>query len=367
MIGLRSVLICIIFLSYCFSAAGQTKESGFINSLSFGSSLYYGFNNSSNVKLEAIETSRPVFGELDIYSQTTGKKEWQQINGYPEIGLSILYGNSGASEYLGNIGAVFPFVNFSLYKTKFVNIKSKFGLGLGWVQKPFNPLSNYENLVIGSQLNACLQIQFSAEMKIQNHLRLVTAFSITHMSNGSIQLPNLGLNIPAISLGLKYIVNPQLSFIKSDIKEVEKKVNYYVFTYLALKQQYPVESPISLVNVLCFEILKNNSNTGRFGGGVNLTFDRALKEEVVNAPTLTYDNSKLRLEASVYGSYEYIMGKLSIPIQLGFYLYNNYPVSETYEIIGLRYRFSTHWLAGLGLKSHFGNGDFIQWGIGYKF
>jgi hypothetical protein len=367
MIGSRSLFIGGINLLLVFFVQGQSKDNAIFNSISIGTSYYYGFNNSTNVKLEAVENSHPVFGEIDIYSQTTGKRNWHQVNGYPELGISLLYGNSGASQFVGNIAALFPFINFTLHKNNFIQLKLKFGLGLGWVQKPFNPVSNYEDLVIGSYLNACLQIQFSAEMKIQNNLRLITAISITHMSNGSIQLPNLGLNIPALSLGLKYVINPGITLIKTDIKDIEKKVNYYLFTFVALKQAFPLESPISLVNILSFEVLKDISRTGRLGGGMSLTFDRALRKEVVNSTTFAFDNSASRVEVSIYGSYEYIIGRLSIPIQLGVYLYNNYPVSEIFEMIGVRYKFSNHWIAGLGLKSHFSNGDFIQWGIGYKF
>ncbi len=367
MTGSRSLSGCIVFVLNVLTCSGQTIGSSFFNSLSVSTSAYYGFNNSSNPKLETVENSHPFFGQLDISFQTTGKRIWQQVNGYPEIGLSLLYGNSGASQYLGNIAAFFPFVNFPLYSRHFIKIKSKFGLGLGWVEKPFDPESNFENLVIGSHLNACMQIQFSAEMKIQKHLNLVVGVSITHLSNGSIRLPNLGLNIPALSAGLKYTMNPALSKIKSDIKEFRKKVNYYLFTFVAIKEAYPIESPLSFVNLVSFEILKDYSYTGRFGGGINLTYDRALRNEVVNSITFAFDKSKLKLEASIYGSYEYVLGNLSIPIQLGAYLYNNYPVTEIYEMIGLRYRFFDHWIAGIALKAHFSNGDFIQWGVGYKF
>jgi len=57
---------------------------------------------------------------------------------------------------------------------------------------------------------------------------------------------------------------------------------------------------------------------------------------------------------------------LSIPIQLGAYLYNKYQISEVYQVIGLRYRFLPHWIAGLQLKAHLGKADYIQYGIGYK-
>jgi hypothetical protein len=361
------IFFYLIWIFSTHSAFPQQNVYSLPKPLSISSSIHFGFNNSSNPKLAYIIDSRPVFAELDISYNTNGQKLWQQINGYPEIGLGLLYGNSGSREYIGKMGAILAFMKPAFYKSHAVNLTGEFGIGPGWIQKPFNAQTNYKNLVIGSSLNVCIKLQAGAEIKILPKTQLEIGFSFTHFSNGSMKLPNLGLNIPAISAGLKY------SFIKPEIlpkrflPPLEKKWNYYLFILAAYKQAKPLESPLCWINLMSFEMLKEFSHTGRFGGGFNLTYDRALREEIPFSTTFAYDQSKLKLEASLYGSYEYVMGNFSIPFQLGVYLYNNYPVTALYENIGIRYRFSPHWIAGAALKAHFANGDFIQWGLGYKF
>jgi hypothetical protein len=278
-----------------------------------------------------------------------------------------LFGKSGGDKYIGNIGGLVPFINFPLYKKNRFKMNCKFGLGTGWVQKPFNVQTNYKDFVIGSHLNVCINLQVLSGLKIEKHTYLHIGFSLTHFSNGSIKLPNLGLNIPALSAGLEYSFNAQPKMIKRVVPPLKKKWHYYLFAFAAVKQALPLESPIRLVNLVTFEIMKDFSHTGRYGAGINLTYDRALSTEVPYSVTFAFDESKLKLEASIYGAYEYIIGNLSIPMQLGIYLYNNYQISKIYENIGIKYRLAQHWIAGVLLKAHLGNGDFIQWGVGYKF
>ncbi|RYY18832.1 MAG: hypothetical protein EOO04_23165 [Chitinophagaceae bacterium] len=89
-------------------------------------------------------------------------------------------------------------------------------------------------------------------------------------------------------------------------------------------------------------------------------------EEIYDAPTYTFDKSALQLQASVYAGYEHVVGRLSIPVQLGLYFYNNYSISSIYQMIGLRYKISQRWTAAVQLKAHFGKADYIQYGVGYK-
>ena len=248
-----------------------------------------------------------------------------------------------------------------------LRLNCKFGLGIGWVQKPFNVQTNYKDLVIGSHLNDCMNLQVLSGVQIEKHTYLHIGFSLTHFSNGNIKLPNLGLNIPALSAGVEYSFSAQPKMIKKFVPPLKKKWYYYLFTFAAVKQTHPLEGPLHLVNLMSFEMMKDFSYTGRYGAGINLTYDRALSTEVPNSATFAFDESKLKLEASIYGAYEYVIGNLSIPMQLGLYLYNNYRVSKIYETIGIKYRLASHWIAGMLLKTHLGNADFIQWGVGYKF
>lgn len=370
---LKSSFICAVFISYVHLAFSQKTDSlvlkspSILKSLSVSATVHYGFYFWSNVKTDYTINSRPGLAEVDINSQTTGAKIWQQLNGYPVIGLGILFGKSGGDQYIGNIGGLVPFINFTLYKRHRLTLNGKFGIGAGWVQKPFNAQTNYKDLVIGSHLNACINLQVLSGIKIEKRTYLHIGFSLVHFSNGNFKLPNLGLNIPALSAGLEYKFDGQPGLSKTIVPPVRKKWYYSLFTFAALKQTHPLESPLQLVNLASFEMMKNFSNTGRYGLGINLTYDRALSNEIYNSPVFAFDQSKLKLEASIYGAYEYVIGNLSFPMQLGVYVYNNYKISDVYESVGIRYRLASQWTAAVQLKTHLGNADFVQWGAGYKF
>ena len=329
--------------------------------------MHYGSFITNVPKLQYVKNGYTVLGELDVSSQTTGTRSWQQSSNYPEIGMALLYGQTGASEYIGHMAALLPFMNFHLYETGGISANLRLALGPAWVEKPFNAETNYENLVIGSHLNACLNILLSTSVRILPRTDLDIGFSFTHVSNGSFTLPNLGLNIPSFSAGLKYELFPTQRRIHKVLPPMKKKINYYFFTAVAGKESLPLESAVYLVNVFNVEALKDFSRTGRFGFGINMTLDRANSIEVPYSAIFAFDKSMSHWEAAVYGVYEYVIGDLSFPLQVGYYLYNNYPVSSIYETAGVKYRFAPHWCAGFALKAHLGNGDFIQWGLGYKF
>jgi len=90
--SLNTFLSGMMMLFLVFSAPAQNTSSSFSQSLSFSAALHYGFSNPANIKLESIQNSRSFLEELDISSQTTGQKIWQQQAGYPIIGLSFLFG-----------------------------------------------------------------------------------------------------------------------------------------------------------------------------------------------------------------------------------------------------------------------------------
>lgn len=346
----------------------------------------YGFIDPNPAKLAYVLDSRPWLAELDISGQTTGKRSWQKWNGYPQFGAALLYGNSGSRQYIGSVTGLVPYISLMLFNRTAVYARLRLGVGAAWVQKVFNPETNYGNFVISTHLNVCANALATVGIRVLPQTSLELGVSFFHISNGSVKLPNLGLNPTALSAGIVVDLHgplhpqsrdrlPRVPPLRDPDQQTElpppelpvnKKWGYYIYSFVAAKEAFPLESPVALVNVLNLEAMKDFSHTGRWGGGINLTYDRALSNEVANSGTFVFDHSKSQLEASIYAAYEYVVGRISFPFQLGYYLYNNYPVNALYEMVGVKYRVTPHWILGMALKAHLGNGDFIQWGLGYK-
>jgi len=71
------------------------------------------------------------------------------------------------------------------------------------------------------------------------------------------------------------------------------------------------------------------------------------------------------LQTGLYGSYEHFFGRISIPIQLGVYVYNKGDNPFIFQQMGFRCKINSHFNTELMLKAHMGKADLIHTGIGY--
>ena len=344
---------------------GQSASAQ-ISDPSFESNGHFGFFIANQPKSLYLRNAHSRLIEINVSRQTTGKKSWERENNYPRLGIALMYGDLGSKQYLGSMTAIYPFIHFPLLRTRRSVSSFRLGAGLGWVEKPYDKEDNYKNLMIGTHMNATISMRLQTEWRIVHGLYMNAGLAFTHLSNGSYRLPNLGLNIPTIAAGLRY--GPEASSIprKRQREAHIRKTSLFIFAGGAFKQTYPLESTVHLIRIANFELARSLSPVSSVNAGILISHDKSLSNEIANAPTYIFDNSELQLQASAYLGYEHIVGRLSIPIQLGVYLYNNYATSQIYQLIGLRYRISGKWLMSLQLKAHYGKADYIQYAIGYK-
>ncbi|MDR2887587.1 MAG: hypothetical protein LBV26_06275 [Bacteroidales bacterium] len=75
-------------------------------------------------------------------------------------------------------------------------------------------------------------------------------------------------------------------------------------------------------------------------------------------------------EVSIYPSYELVMGKASLVVQPGFYLYRSKYPDKTpfnYQRAGLKYYFTDNISMAVNMRAHYWSiADFIEWTIGYS-
>jgi hypothetical protein len=333
--------------------------------ISIGVNGNLGFFIANQPKSLLLQQDHAAMGELNISWQTTGRHEWEAVADYPVVGIGLIHGDAGSKQYIGRVTAIYPYIHFPLIRKHRSVTSFRLGTGIGYVQKPYHKDTNFKNLMIGTNLNATISMRIQTEWAIGKNLSANAGLNFTHLSNGSIRLPNLGLNIPGISLGLRYGPSaPTVTHLTS--KRATGPSSFYIHISGAFKQTYPLESEVVFVPVVTGEWSKTLGKVSRINAGAVVSFDRSLRKEIANIPTYEFVNTASQIQASIYGGYEHVVGNLSIPIHFGVYLYNNYPVNAVYQVIGVRYRFQNRWVAAVQLKTHFGKADYIQYGIGYR-
>lgn len=334
-------------------------------SVSFEVDGHYGFFIANQPKSLYLRDDHARFIELSITRETTGKYDWERFNNLPGIGASILYGSVGSS-YLGKMLTVFPYIHFPLLRRSRTLTTFRLGAGIGWVEKPFDKNTNYKNLMIGSHINAAINMKLQSEWQITKGIYANIAIGFSHLSNGAVRLPNLGLNLPTFSAGLIYKGGvPQQVTTRQRLPRL-RKTNFYLQAAVAFKETYPLENKAYLVEILSGELRRTLTPVSSINAGITIAYDRSLSKEITFVQAYGFDKSALQVQASIYAGYEHHVGRLSFPVQLGTYLYNNYAAKSLYQLIGTRYRISQKWIAAVQLKAHFGKADYIQYALAYK-
>jgi hypothetical protein len=137
-----------------------------------------------------------------------------------------------------------------------------------------------------------------------------------------------------------------------------------MYATVGVKQHPWIGSKRYVANVLSGEFTRQVSRKHQYGGGIILFYDRSLE---VNPETITQDKRKHNnLQTGLLVLYEYSIGRLSLPLQFGVYVYNHDVHSPIFQQAGLRYKFSNRLSGQVMLKAYGGKADVFHAGIGYK-
>ena len=354
----RCIYLLLLIVSFCFLQNGAAQNGA------FGFQTHYGSFLTQSAKAAFLRDSYSSIQEMYYQQQTDGSQPWHAANSMPQWGVAVFWGNTGSRAYMGHLGGAFGFINVPLLKKKAFTSKLRGGMGLGWVQKPYNKNSNHKNVLIGSPLNGYMGFLWQNEFRLAPRLFLNAGLSFTHLSNGGSTLPNLGLNIPALSLGVRYGAG-EAAATKMPVAYKKEKIKYAVFASGGIKQAPWVESSRYLVNTISVEGGRQLGYSGLLSGGVLFFYDRSLQVHPAGIPSLKRKGNYL--QAGIFAVYEHQFGNISVPLQLGAYVYNKDLSPQLFQNLGLRYKLSHHLSAQVILKTHMGQADHIHFGVGYHF
>lgn len=304
--------------------------------------------------------------EFNIGKLTDGSASWHKLYHYPLIGGSIFYTGIGQNKYTGYAVAGLAFIQFPYARFKKSHLNFKLALGPGWVEKKFDRVSNYKNVVTGTHLNAAIQLTQGYEVALTKNQDLSVGVCLTHFSNGAFKLPNLGINMAGLQIAYKYKFN-EIKKPISDSINFKKKSGCVIAYSIGLKQVYPVlgkQYALHNFSAILFNRYKEKASIGLL---LDLFQDASVSRQMLYDTDST-NNHKTNLQAGVGGVYEVVINRISIPLAAGFYVYNNYKVLPVmYLKFGLNYYVTRQIHVSFNLKTHYAKADYFSYGIGYKF
>ena len=302
-------------------------------------------------------------------------------------GLGVAYFDVGNRMELGTPVAAYMFQRSRITRISprmSLDYEWNFGLSAGW--KPYHPLTNPNNIIVGSKVNAYLNAGVHVRWNALHRWTMIGGIDATHFSNGNTEFPNSGLNMLGMKVGVLYDFSPVAPDVADQIKAVgalkfPKHVSYdlvifgswkrtgvdFLGTQVAAPDKYPVVGAY-------FAPMYNFGYRFRAGVSLDAIYDGSAnvytEDYIVGTeqPFFTPGiDRQIALGTSIRG--EYVMPIFTISLGLGTnVVHKGGDLRGTYQAVALKVRVTRSAFLHIGhnLKD-FREPNYLMLGVGYRF
>lgn len=313
----------------------------------------------------------------NIIYKTYGKRIWHQWQHYPTLGLNFGYYDFGNEEVLGKAFTFFPNITVRLGGNDKLNYNFMFGSGIAYLNRYFNYLTNPQNNSIGSSLNNISSFQFDARLRIKKELSIFGGFGLTHFSNGTSSLPNLGINLIGLNLGVQYIPNPveKKDYIpSSESAKPNKRFGLSAHGDIAFIERTVPGGPKYPIYIASLAGTYAISKVNHFMIGLNYENNKSDYYFYLNSTGASTEEEAKTLSTQwmAFIADEFYFYPFSFVLEAGNYIDGDkaYPLNKIYTKLSFRYyvvsniNSDTRVYLAIHLKAHKFNAQYISWGLG---
>ena len=311
--------------------------------------------------------------EAGIRIRTFGQAAWQRKARYPEMGIALHHAQFADHAVFGDAWALLPHIRFTFARTHRVDVWLRTGAGLAWITRPYDRRTNPTNNIIGSKLNAIIQIRPGLSIHLTDRIDLVTAFSFTHYSNSRSQSPNLGINVAAATVGLSVDAGRAEHTANTDPVPPPAKRNEYIVRFsMAVNDQQP-GGPKTPVYLTTLGYARFTSVINKVMVGTTVAYDQGERDFLeYTVPEQLDDAGRRALDWSIFVADEIMLGDLGLNFLVGVYLMDRtLNVEPIYAKVGANYYLPAfgqaddrRFFVGVNLKSHYSVAQFLEFGVG---
>jgi hypothetical protein len=309
-----------------------------------------------------LATEHAMAGELTWFNQTKGAKQWHEACGFPLTGFTLFGGTVGNKELLGTYWGAYGFIEFPFVKTRGFSFSGKLGSGLGYGTKVFDQELNPKNVAMSSHLNALICIGLKSSIHFARNA-ITLGVDMTHFSNGASKVPNLGVNLPYLSVGYSRTVRmKQMDSIPFANHVPLRKWMINLTGIVSLKETFPTGGKKYPVYAL-------NSSLRWFSRpkvGMEYGLDLISKQAIMGYRPEIEKTQWDIFQIGIYGAYLLPLDRFHFAFGMGVYVKDKYqPEDFLYHRIAMRYYLNNGINFNIGLKSHWARADYVEWGVGY--
>ena len=332
------------------------------------------------------DINRVMGGNIEVGWQTAGKSVYDNVLGYPTFGFGFLTYGFPQTGILGEPNAFYMFLNAPFHRWDRFSLMYILRLGMSYNWEPSDPVANPGHLALGSFRNLYIAGGLEGQFLLGERSTIGVGLKFTHFSNGQSSLPNAGMNLLTPHIAYKYDLNggdrPAYKKYKTPAYN-DKGMEYYFTIGNGVRQIFfdSAQTGVSPRTGVSYPVVNLSLGAqyhynwaGKFGGGVDLIYWGAYDPGFELSPGGIVKRKSHPfgdyLQVGIFGSYEFALSNFSIYLQPGYRIirkeYQNMP-PDFYQHLGLKYHINDL-ILGVAIRAvNFGQAEYIEWNIGYRF
>lgn len=357
-----------LFVLLCFFSGTIWAQDSIVDSYFISLKPKAGYLAAHRGTMGHLPKERIFGAELSFSKRLGGANNWAANYKNPMVGVSLYASTVGNKEILGNTFGWYSFIQFPMSRNPKHFLAAKISAGLGYVTKVFDQQTNPKNVAMSSHVNALLCLGIEGRWQFSPKHALIYSFDMTHLSNGSSKVPNLGLNMPNIGLGYSYTVKEKtrLKVAPLVIQHTPflRSWNYTTLGILSFKETFPTggkKYPVYAISNFVWKQFRPKV-------GMEIALDVFSKQAIFDYRWYIPKTQLSVLQIGGYVGYLLPLNRLKFVLGMGAYIKDRYNMDDRfYHRVGMRYQFDNGLLVNLVLKSHWAKADYVEYGIGYTF
>lgn len=308
---------------------------------------------------------------------------------YAYQGIGISYGSFFNTSEVGNPLALYAFQGSRIKQlSPKLSLDYEWNFGVSFYWKKYNELTNQYNNIVGSKINAYINLGFFLNWQVSPQWNLTAGLDFTHFSNGNTNYPNAGINPIGGRIGIVHTFGRENTDAATtrigNAKPIDilPHVSYDLIIYGATRKKgfikdnstYLVPGAFGIIG-LNFNPMYNFNKFFKAGTSLDLQFDESanIKEHLADSPA--HDPKFYRPPfREQFAAGLSIRGELVMPIfsiNIGFghnILYKGNDTKNFYQILALKASLTRNIFLHVGYQlSNFKSPNNLMLGLGHRF
>lgn len=356
---MKFVCLFIFFFTLNLNLISQSPDS---EKYKFaGAQLHYGFIIAHTPVVESISHTNPYGFDISYSTLKTSYESWNVFHCYNISGIQAGYFNFQNPDVTGSAYILSVFTEPVLSSDRRYQFTFKAGGGLSYMTRIYKYGTDTLNKFFSTRISFPIYLSARFKYRVAPGTFLTLSANFNHISNGSIRVPNYGMNYPTVSIGLEMFQKPIPDLSRKYDSEIKRKVTDKYFLLQALTGYKVVYSePTGTIGVSA-RFMKQIRTFYGWNAGAEIIFDNGIKRMI------EIENSKLDYKRfAVTGGFDFYLGRVIFTTYLGVYLYCPYKGKEPfYEKIELSYKIRPDILTGVFLKTHTSDAELFGFAVSY--